>query len=169
MACGFGLVREQAIERAIEPVLVDLLITKLQQVAKRRATIPVLGNMQFARRLAQPGRHQHRRHLRPGDAFLARRKQSPAQLFEPQRAPQGERQIHVAELARALNADGLQANGGRQIFAAVVEQPRFFRGANQSTRKCARLDPSALVELAKVGDRLLDHPPPNANTATRHQ
>jgi len=72
------LVREQAIERAIEPVLVDLLVAELQQVAKRRAATPVLGNVQLARRLAQPGRHQHRRHLRPCDAFLARRKPSPA-------------------------------------------------------------------------------------------
>jgi hypothetical protein len=30
-------VREQAIERAIEPILVDRLIAQLQQVAKRRA------------------------------------------------------------------------------------------------------------------------------------
>jgi hypothetical protein len=33
------LVREQAVERAIEPILVDLLIAELQQVAKRRAAI----------------------------------------------------------------------------------------------------------------------------------
>ena len=46
------LVREQAIERAIEPVLVDLLVAELQQVAKRRAAIPVLGDVQLARRLA---------------------------------------------------------------------------------------------------------------------
>ena len=53
-----ALVREQAIERAIEPILVDLLFAKLQQIAKRRAAIPVLGNVQLARRLAQPSRHQ---------------------------------------------------------------------------------------------------------------
>ena len=51
------------------------------------------------------------------------------------------------------------------MFAAVVEQPRFFRGADQAARKRARLDPSALVELAKVGDRLLDHAPSNPNAA----
>ena len=46
------LVREQAIKPTIEPILVDLLIAELQQVAKRRAAIPVLGNVQLARRLA---------------------------------------------------------------------------------------------------------------------
>ena len=44
------LVRKQMIERAIKSILVDLLIAKLQQIAKRRATIPILGNVQLARR-----------------------------------------------------------------------------------------------------------------------
>ena len=58
------LVREQAIERAIEPVLVDLLIAELQQIAKRCAAIPILGNVQLARRLAEapsPARPPSRR------------------------------------------------------------------------------------------------------------
>jgi len=40
------------IKSAIQSILVDLLIAKLQQIAKRRAAIPVLGDVQFARRLA---------------------------------------------------------------------------------------------------------------------
>ena len=46
------LVLKQAIKPAIEPILVDLLFAKLQQIAKRRAAIPILGNVQLARRLA---------------------------------------------------------------------------------------------------------------------
>ena len=53
------------IEPAIEPILVDLLIAELEQIAKRRAAIPILGNVQLARRLAEPRRNQHGRHLRP--------------------------------------------------------------------------------------------------------
>jgi hypothetical protein len=71
-------VREQAIEPAIQPILVDLRIAELQQVAKRGAAIPVLGDVKLARGLAQTRRRQHRRHLRPGDAFLAHRQQPPA-------------------------------------------------------------------------------------------
>ena len=56
---------EKMIERAVEPILVDLLIAELQQIAKRRAAIPILGNVQLARRLAQPCHDQHGRHLRP--------------------------------------------------------------------------------------------------------
>ena len=110
------LVREQMIEAAIEPILVDLLIAKLQQIAKRRAPVPVLGNVQFARRLAEPRRHQHRRHLRPGDAFLAGRQQSLAQLLKPHAAPQRQRQIHIAELPRAFDANALQTHRHRQML-----------------------------------------------------
>jgi hypothetical protein len=157
------LVREQAIERAIEPILVDLFIAELQQIAKRRAAIPVLGNVQLARRLAEPSRHQHRRHLRPSDALLTRRKQLLAQLLEPHPTPQGERQVDLAKLTRALDANALQANGRRQLFAAVIEQRRFFGSADQPARQGARLDPSVLVELAKLRNRLLDHQPSDTN------
>jgi hypothetical protein len=134
------LVHQQAIERAIEPVLVDRLVAELQQVAKRRAAIPVLGDVQLARRFTQPGCHQDRRHLRPSDAFLPHRKQAPTQLLEPQPAPQGERQIHVAKPARALDANALQPNRRRHMLAAVIKQQRFFRGADQPTRQRARFN-----------------------------
>src|SRR6201995_2116215 len=52
-----GLVSEQMIEGAVETILVDLLIAELQQIAQRCATVPVLGNVQLARRPArQPAR-----------------------------------------------------------------------------------------------------------------
>ena len=108
------LVREQMIETAIEAVLVDLLVAKLQQIAKRRAAIPILGNVQLARRLAEPRRNQHGRHLRPADALLARRKQLLAQILKPHPAPQGKREIDIAKLTRTLDADALQPNRHRQ-------------------------------------------------------
>ena len=64
---------KQVIEAAIQPILVDLLIAELKQIAKRRAAIPIFGNVQLARRLAEARRHQHRRHLRPGNALLTNR------------------------------------------------------------------------------------------------
>ena len=60
-----SFVRQQSIERPIQPVLVHQRLVQLQQIAQRRAPIPVLGNVQFARRLTQPGRHQHGGHLLP--------------------------------------------------------------------------------------------------------
>src|SRR6516225_8726682 len=105
-----GLVREQMIEPAIEAVLVDLLVTKLQQVAKRCTAVPVLGNVQFARRLAEPRRNQDRRHLRPRDVLPARREKPLAQILKSHAAPQRQRQIDITKLPRALDADALEAD-----------------------------------------------------------
>ena len=55
------------IEAAIKTILVDLLIPELQQIAERRAPVPILGNVQLARWFTEPRRNQHGRHLRPSD------------------------------------------------------------------------------------------------------
>ena len=55
------------------------------------------------------------------------------------------------------------------MVTAVVEQRRFFRGADQPARQRARLDPPALIEFAKMRDRLLDHPPPTRTLRTKVQ
>ena len=82
-----GLVSEQMIESAVETILVDLLITELQQIAQRCATVPVLGNVQLARRRAEPRRNQNRRHLGPCNALLSNRQQPLAQILKPRSAP----------------------------------------------------------------------------------
>jgi len=48
---GF-LVRQQAVESTVQPIVVDALRRHAQKVIQRRPTIPILGNMEFARRLA---------------------------------------------------------------------------------------------------------------------
>jgi len=48
MRLELALVCQQMIEAAIKPILVDLLIAQLQQIAQRRAAIPVLGDVQLA-------------------------------------------------------------------------------------------------------------------------
>ena len=96
---------------------------------------------QFAAWLAQSSRHQHRRHLRPCDAFPAHRKQSPAQLLKPHPAPQGERQVNVAKLPRALDANALQANGRRHMFAAVYGTAALLQ-ARRSAGAPTRAPPS---------------------------
>ena len=85
------------IKSAIEPILGDLLIAELQQIAQRRAAVPVLSDVKFARRLAEPRCHQNGRRLRPGDAFLPDRKQSLAQFLKADPAPQGECKVDIAE------------------------------------------------------------------------
>jgi hypothetical protein len=81
------LVCEQAVKRAIEAILVDLLLAELQQITKRRTAIPVLGDVQLARQLAEPRHNQHARQLRPSGLLTAHRQQPPAQLLKPHPAP----------------------------------------------------------------------------------
>lgn len=160
-----GLVLQQQIERSIQPVLVDQIAVELQQVAQRRATVPVLGDVQLARRLAQPSRHQYRRHLRPGHRFLARGHQPLAQIGQPRAAPQGQRQVDVAELARAFDAHALQAHRDRHIGLTVVEQAGLLRRSDQLPRQRPRLQPASRIQLAKLSDCLLDHPTTDTNAA----
>ena len=126
-----SLVREQLIKSAVQTVLVDLRVAELQQFAERRPAVPILGNVQLARRLAKPGRHQNSRHLRPGDPFQAHWQQLPAQFLKARSAPECERQVHIAKLTRAFDANALQTYRHCQCFAAVLEQLRLLGSAYQ--------------------------------------
>jgi hypothetical protein len=165
MRFKLGLVREQVIEPAIEAILVDCFVPELQQIAERRAPVPVLGNVQLARRLAQSRCYQHRRHLRPADAFSARRQEPLAQLLQPRPTPQRQRQIHVAEPTRALDANALQTHRDGQIFATVPKELGLLGRADEPMRQRPRLNAPTLIELAKMRHRLLDDTPSNAHAA----
>jgi hypothetical protein len=154
---------ERAIRAARRSSASSIRRLNLSCIARRRAPVPIFGNVQLARWLAEPRRNQHGRHLRPCDALLAHRKRSLAQLLKARPAPQRERQIHIAEPTRALDANALQTHRRRQMFAAVVEQWRLLGSTDQSTRKCSRLNASVLIELAKMRHRLLDDAPPDAH------
>ena len=157
------LVREKVIEATIKAIFVDLLILELKQIGERRTAIPILGNVQLGRRLAEPRRDQDGGHLCPCDVFLALWKQSLAQLLKARSTPQRERQIDIAKLRRTFDANALQAH--RQILAAVLEKFRLLRSTNQTARNGPRLNATVLIELTKMRNRLLDNAPPDANTA----
>src|SRR5215471_18854817 len=67
---------EQMIKGAIQAILVDLRLSELQQVTQRGAAIPVLGDVQLAGWLAQPGGHQHGGDFRPANTLLSDRQQA---------------------------------------------------------------------------------------------
>ena len=96
---------------------------------------------------------------------LPDRQQPLAQLLKPRPAPQRQRQIHIAELTRALDANALQAHRHRQMLAAIIEQLRLLGSADQPARKRPRLNASVLIELAKMRHRLLNDTPPDAHAA----
>jgi hypothetical protein len=53
----------------------------------------------------------------------------------------------------------------RRVTAAVVEQLRLLRRADQMTGQCPRFQPTSRVEIAKMGDGLLNDPTPDPHTA----
>src|SRR5215475_6266383 len=95
---------------------------------------------------SQTRRHQHSGNLFPSDTLLAHRQQLIAQLGQTRTAPQCQRQINVAKLARALEADTLQTHRHRYVPDTIVEQLRLLRSADQVLGLC--LEPTVLVELA---------------------
>ena len=165
MRFELALVGEKMIEPAIEPILVDLLVTELKQIRKRRSSIPVLRNVQLARWLAEPRGDQHRRHLRPRNALLADRKQPLAQSLEPGAAPQRERQIYIAELTWTLDANALQPHRHRHLLAAIIEQLSALGSANQPPRQRSGLHVALRIQFAELRHRLLDHTTPNTHAA----
>ena len=81
-----GLVGEEFIESAVTTIVVDFLLGHGEQVVERRAAEPVLGDVQFARRLAEPRDHQHRGHRRPRN-FRAAARQATAKAVHRARRP----------------------------------------------------------------------------------
>src|SRR6266403_6162281 len=114
--------------------------------------------MQLARWLAKSRGHQHGRHLRPRDALLADREQPLAQHLKPGPAPQRKRQVHIAKLTRALDADALQSHRRRQLLAAIIEQLRALRSSDQPVRQRPCLHATLLIEFAELRHRLLNDP-----------
>jgi hypothetical protein len=155
---------EQLIEPAIQSVFVDLQLIQLQQIGERRAPVPVLRNVQLAGGFAQSCRDQHRGDLLPADLLLARCQHLAAKLLEPHPAPQSQRQIHITELPRALNAHALQTYRHGPLIRAVVEQRRLFRRADQASRQRACLQAPFGIEFTELRDGLLNHAPTHAHT-----
>src|SRR5487761_412529 len=72
------------IEIVTQSILVDLLVAELQQIAERRAAIPVLGNVQFARRLPEPPPSSPRRRVPcPQETAARTDPQDPSRATEP--------------------------------------------------------------------------------------
>src|SRR5262249_34910634 len=105
------LVRQQPVQGAVEPVVVDLVVGDAQQVAQGGAAEPVLGDVQFAGRLAEAGQDQDGGHLGPGHVLAPRPQPAVEQGVQVQGLPQPPAQPDVAEAAAALQPEAAQLDG----------------------------------------------------------
>jgi len=146
------LVRQQSVQRAIQPVVVDLVGRHAQKVGDGAVAVEMFGDMQLARGLAQSAEHQHGRHHRPRDIFAAAGDRVGEKLVEAQKLHQLQTQPRPAELSAAFDAHAVDVDFriGRLDVAEEL--------ALTITRSCGRLADafaSSLVALAHVGDNAL--------------
>ncbi len=118
------LVRQQPIQRPIQPLVVDALGRHVQEVFQRRGAIPLLGHVQFARRLAQPPDHEDGDHFGPRYRLASTRQQSTQQFVKLERSPQC-----PAEPRRAKASGVLQAHGVKPNLDGLYRRVRFKQAA----------------------------------------
>jgi len=104
---------EHAVQRSIAAVVVDLRLGHVEQIVQRRAAKPILGDVQLARRLAQPRDDQYRRHRGPRHIFASAGQQPRQQLIQPQRLPQSPRQRHIAETSATFQEQATEIERDR--------------------------------------------------------
>ena len=147
---------QQRVQRTVQAIVVDLLLGHAQQITHRRLPREVLSNRKFARRLAQPGNHQHQRHHAPGNVFAPRRDRVPKERVESQHMNQLQRQPRPAERAAVFDA-----NRARIDFDPL----RFRIGEQLFLRRSwcvigGLLDPqtTGFIEFAQMGHHTLPRP-----------
>ena len=150
-----GLVGEELVQGAVEPVVIDARRGQRQQILEGGAPIPVLGDMQLARGLAQPGQDQHRRHGGPRHRLAPFGQQAREHRIEPQGAPQGPAKPHVAERAAAFEPDVPQAYRHCRLGLGGREQVGLLAVAGDGAGQRAGLGAPSGVQLPELRDGVL--------------
>ena len=161
-----GLVRQQAIQGAIAPVVGHQRGRHRQQIVERSPAIPVFGEMQLTGGLAQAGEDENRRHGRPRDLLAAARLQALTDLVQAEGAPQGPAKPDVAKPPTPLQPDPIEPNSyGLGGWRRGREEIALLTPAGDRARQDPGPRAALGIELAEVRHGLLDHLPPDAHRA----
>ena len=161
-----GLVGQELIQGAIAAVVVHQGRGHPEEILQGGLPIPGLGEVEFARRLAEARQDQHRGHRRPGDGLPARGQETLQQAIEPQRPPHGPAEPDIAEGAAAVQAHAVQADrhglvdGGGGVKEISLRPAPGERGGQSP-----RANPALRIELPEVGDGLLANSLPHPDRA----
>src|SRR4051812_23444398 len=98
----------------------NLLGQHPKQFFQRGPSVPGVGDVQFARRLAEAGDRQDGGHRSPGDFLASRLNELLQQLIETQHPPQAPRQPYVAKISRAFQANAAEFDQQRLVVARLV-------------------------------------------------
>ena len=127
-----------------------------QQIGQGALGVEMLGDVQFARRIAEAAEHQHQGHQRPGNVFAARGDRAVEELLQAQLLDEFQSQPRPAEIAAVLHPHAFDVHFD-PLGPHVVEEPFLPRSWLAFGRL---LDAQSLwlVELPEIGD----HPLPRA-------
>jgi hypothetical protein len=150
------LVRQQTIQPFVETSVVHLGGWHANQIFQRRVAVPVLCDVEFARRLTETRQHQDAGNHRPGHIFLPAGQVPVAELIQPQNLPQLLGQQDVAKLAAPLEVDLIDPNLHRLMRNLPLKQTRLRRLLPKKLlcqQRCPR--PSLRIQFSEVRDDLL--------------
>jgi hypothetical protein len=97
------LVRGQAVEAAVEPVVVDLRGGEAEQVVERRGIEPLLGHAQLRGLAAEARDRQQGGGVGPGDRLAAGGQEFGEESIQAQAMPEREGEVAFTEVAAALD------------------------------------------------------------------
>jgi hypothetical protein len=137
-------------------LLVDFFWWDAQEIGQGALGVKMLGDAQFARRVAEAAEDQHQRHQRPGHRFAARGYRSVEKLFQSQLVDKFQTQPRPAEIFAILNSQTSDIDF-RPLRLDVVEESLLTRPLLAFG---GFLDAQAMrfVELSEIRD----HPLPRA-------
>ena len=108
MGAELILVRVQHVQSAVEPGVIDVAERHAQQIFQRTIGIPALRHFELAALATEPGHGQDAGRQFPGHVRLSRREEFLQERVQAQPPPERERQVNLAELPHALDAESAQ-------------------------------------------------------------
>ncbi len=148
--------RQNRVQRAIETLLVDLLGRNAQEIDQRALGVKMLGDVQFARRLAEAAEDQHQGHQRPGDFFAAVGKRAVEKVLQAQLLDKLQSQPRPAEVAAVFHAHAFDIDFD-PVGPRVVEE-LFLAGFRVAFGGVLDAQPMRFIELPEIGDDALSRP-----------
>ena len=152
----FALVWQQAIESTVKPRVVDGLRLDAEQVFQGGPPIPVLGDMQLTRRLAEPCENEGQHHIRPRDHLSSPWKNVCAQPVKLESLPAQPAKPDVTESAAPLDTDPFQVDGHGVERTAILEKIELVGAlAEEVLGNSRRIRATFGVELTEIRDGFL--------------
>ena len=149
-------VRQNRVQGAIKTLLVDLLRRNAQEIGQCALGVKMLGDVQFARRLAEAAEDQHQGHQRPGDFFAAVGNRAVEKVLQAQLFDELQAQPRPAEVAAIFHAHAFDIDFD-PVRPRVVEE-LFLASFRVAFGGVLHAQPMGFIELSEIGDDPLSRP-----------